>query len=33
MDRETMIKNLMWFIERMPNEKIARVLWYTKKIL
>lgn len=33
MERAVLMKNLMWFLERMSDEKLSRVLWYAKKIL
>lgn len=33
MERESLTKNLQWFLQRMTAEQLRRVLWYARNIL
>ena len=33
MDTKLLKKNLLWFLDRMTEEQLERMLWYAKKIL
>lgn len=33
MGKAALMKNLLWFLDRMTEEQLERMLWYAKKIL
>lgn len=33
MGKTALMKNLLWFLDRMTEEQLERMLWYAKKIL
>lgn len=33
MNTKLLKKNLLWFLDRMTEEQLERMLWYAKKIL